>query len=336
MRPPSESSRSDQTCSRCASSCSTVVAAARQRGAGRRLHRPRRRLRAVSSAFVLAHARCVVVLFTLLAWPFRLAVARDHAHGAAEGFDRAPDRRRLRRPGSEAHRSVHAARACCRTSAQLARAGSYRRLRTTFPSVSPVAWSSFSTGTHPARHNIFDFLDRDRRTYLPMLSSTRIGKVERFLKLGTYRIPLRSARAAAAAQVEAVLDDPRRAPHLEHGPARADHVPARPASTARELSAMCVPDLLGTQGTFLLFTTRPAGARFKEGGIARRAVASTDDRVDDASSKGPENTFVEGEPAADAAARDRSSIARRGGRTSSSAARASTLAPGAAERLDAR
>ncbi len=34
-----------------------------------------------------------------------------------------------------------------------------------------------------------------------------------------------------------------------------------------ELSAMAVPDLLGTQGTFLLFTTRPSGERFKEGGI---------------------------------------------------------------------
>ncbi len=31
---------------------------------------------------------------------------------------------------------------------------------------------------------------------------------------------------------------------------------------------MSVPDLLGTQGTFLLFTTRPPAARFKEGGHA--------------------------------------------------------------------
>ena len=30
---------------------------------------------------------------------------------------------------------------------------------------------------------------------------------------------------------------------------------------------MCVPDLLGTQGTFLLFTTRPAEGSFKEGGL---------------------------------------------------------------------
>ena len=38
-----------------------------------------------------------------------------------------------------------------------------------------------------------------------------------------------------------------------------------------ELSAMSVPDLLGTQGTFLLYTTRPAGERFKEGGSASRS-----------------------------------------------------------------
>jgi hypothetical protein len=74
--------------------------------------------------------------------------------------------------------------------ARLAREGSYRRLRTTFPSVSPVAWSSFSTGANPARHNIFDFLDRDYQTYLPRLSSARVGQVKRFVRIGRYRIPL--------------------------------------------------------------------------------------------------------------------------------------------------
>jgi hypothetical protein len=38
--------------------------------------------------------------------------------------------------------------------------GTYRRLRTTFPSLSPVAWSTFATGVNPARHNIFDFLNQ--------------------------------------------------------------------------------------------------------------------------------------------------------------------------------
>src|ERR1051326_8573725 len=51
--------------------------------------------------------------------------------------------------------------------ATLRAAGSYHRLRTTFPALSPVAWSTFATGVNPAKHNIFDFLDRDLRTSMP-------------------------------------------------------------------------------------------------------------------------------------------------------------------------
>ena len=43
--------------------------------------------------------------------------------------------------------------------AKLGAAGDFRRLRTTFPALSPVAWSTFATGVNPARHNIFDFLN---------------------------------------------------------------------------------------------------------------------------------------------------------------------------------
>ena len=43
---------------------------------------------------------------------------------------------------------------------------------------------------HPAKHNLFDCLDRDLRTYLPLLSSTRIGRVKRVLKVGRFRVPL--------------------------------------------------------------------------------------------------------------------------------------------------
>src|SRR6266487_1414355 len=44
-----------------------------------------------------------------------------------------------------------------------------------------------------------------------------------------------------------------------------------------QLSAMCTPDLLGSQGTFFLYTTRPAETKFKEGGI-RVALAAGGDR----------------------------------------------------------
>jgi hypothetical protein len=177
--------------------------------------------------------------------------------------------------------------------AKLADQGSYVRLRTTFPSVSPVAWSSFSTGTHPARHNIFDFLDRDRRTYLPMLSSTRIGKVERFFRIGRYLIPrhrpeLRLLRKSKPFWT--ILGQHRIWSTILRVPIT--FPPDR--FYGAELSAMCVPDLLGTQGTFLLLTTRPAGGRFKEGGI-RVPVEVHDGRIS-ATIEGPANVFVSDHP----------------------------------------
>jgi predicted AlkP superfamily phosphohydrolase/phosphomutase len=51
--------------------------------------------------------------------------------------------------------------------ARIRRSGSYSRLKTTYPAQTPVAWSSFATGTNPGGHGIFDFISRDPGTYLP-------------------------------------------------------------------------------------------------------------------------------------------------------------------------
>jgi predicted AlkP superfamily phosphohydrolase/phosphomutase len=176
---------------------------------------------------------------------------------------------------------------------RLAATGSYRRLRTTYPAVSPVAWSSFSTGTNPARHNIFDFLDRDRRTYLPRLSSAHVGKVDRYFKIGRYLIPRDAAELSCLRKSTPfwkILGD--------HGIwSTILRVPVTfPPDRfhGAELSAMSVPDLLGTQGTFHLFTTRPMRERFQEGGI-RVAVDVRGDRID-TTIEGPENPFVTGHP----------------------------------------
>jgi predicted AlkP superfamily phosphohydrolase/phosphomutase len=61
-----------------------------------------------------------------------------------------------------------------------------------------------------------------------------------------------------------------------------------------ELSAMSAPDLLGTQGTFTLFTTRASAAGFKEGG-RRVAVSRSGNRIE-TTIEGPPNTLVEGNP----------------------------------------
>jgi len=171
---------------------------------------------------------------------------------------------------------------------RLAEAGCYRRLRTTFPSVSPVAWSSFSTGTHPAKHNIYDFLDRDLRTYLPLLSSTRIGRLEKFFRLGSFRIPLHKPELRLMRKSKpfwTILGE-----HNVWSTVLRVPITFPPDRFyGAQLSAMCVPDLLGTQGTFLLFTTRPESGKFKEGGI-RIPLAPNGDRFE-TSLKGPENSF---------------------------------------------
>jgi predicted AlkP superfamily phosphohydrolase/phosphomutase len=247
---------------------------------------------ALLSSFLVLFTTVLIVLATLAIWPFRTAwriLTRKKAPRAHI--------RRLIVVGLDGQDPVltdkYLAEGLLPNFQKLAAQGSYTRLLTTFPSVSPVAWSSFSTGTHPARHNIFDFLDRDRRTYLPLLSSTRIGRVERFLRIGRYRIPLHKPELRLLRRSKpfwTILGEHR----IWSTVLRVPITFPPDEFYGAELSAMCVPDLLGTQGTFLLFTTRPSTGRFKEGGVRVPVVADGDTVV--ATIEGPENMFVEGSP----------------------------------------
>jgi hypothetical protein len=51
--------------------------------------------------------------------------------------------------------------------AKLASRAGLSRVATTYPAQTPVAWSTFATGTNPGGHGVFDFLRRDPQTYLP-------------------------------------------------------------------------------------------------------------------------------------------------------------------------
>jgi predicted AlkP superfamily phosphohydrolase/phosphomutase len=65
--------------------------------------------------------------------------------------------------------------------AKIRAAGSYTRLKTTYPAQTPVAWSSFMTGTNPGGHGIFDFISRDPETYLPDVALTRFERPKNML-----------------------------------------------------------------------------------------------------------------------------------------------------------
>ena len=107
--------------------------------------------------------------------------------------------------------------------------GCYRRLRTTFPSVSPVAWSSFSTGTQSRRGTTSSTSSIAIAGPTCRCCRRRASARSRGSSSSAATgIPLGKPELRLLRQVEAVLDHPRRAPHLEHDPARADHVSAGP------------------------------------------------------------------------------------------------------------
>lgn len=149
--------------------------------------------------------------------------------------------------------------------AALRDAGCLKPLRSTVPPISPVAWSSFLTGVNPGKHNIFDFLTPDLNTYQPKLSSVEIRPPRRALRLGKYRIPLGKADLRMLRKSQPFWNVLGR-----HG--IFNYIVRVPITFPPEklrgvlLSAMCVPDLRGTQGMFSHYTTKPRDDSEKTGG----------------------------------------------------------------------
>ncbi len=167
--------------------------------------------------------------------------------------------------------------------------GSYRRLRTTFPSLSPVAWSTFATGVNPAKHNIFDFLNRSLKTYVPQLSSAHVTKPSRMVKIGRWRIPLSRPGIEMRRKSQPfwkLLGEQNIGSTIIRVP-----ITFPPDKfNGRQLSAMATPDLRGTQGSFSFFSTHLGQATY-EGGSRyplKRSGSGFEGELE-----GPENGLVE-------------------------------------------
>jgi predicted AlkP superfamily phosphohydrolase/phosphomutase len=221
---------------------------------------------AVLSSFWTLFVAFLYSIYAFFVWPFRQlfrVLRRRKAYGKAQikravilGFD-----------GMDpelAERFINEGR--LPNLARLRDQGTFRKLRTTFPPISPVAWSTFMTGVNPGKHNIYDFLARDLSTYLPFLSSAEIKGPKRSFKVGKYTVPLGGAR----------IKGMRRGIPFWHWLGDAGifcSVIRVPVTFPPEkfpgvlLSGMCVPDLKGSQGTFCLCTTRASGDKFREGGV---------------------------------------------------------------------
>jgi predicted AlkP superfamily phosphohydrolase/phosphomutase len=205
-------------------------------------------------------AAVALALGTILLWPFTvlwrwLRVGNPFAHAQAKrviilGLDGMDPgiATRLMREGRLPNFETLAGR------------GVFRPLDTSNPSMSPVAWSTFSTGTDPSRHGIFDFLTRDPCTYAPVLSSTDIRQAKRVLNIGRWVVPLEKPKMKLLQKGVTfwkLLGD-------RHIFSIVQRVPITfPPARFRGLllSGMCVPDVRGSQGTFSFFSTETRGGR---------------------------------------------------------------------------
>ncbi|MBI4008770.1 alkaline phosphatase family protein [Candidatus Roizmanbacteria bacterium] len=118
---------------------------------------------------------------------------------------------------------------------KLKNTGSYSLLQTTNPPQSPVAWASFITGNWPAKHRIYDFIERNPKNYSLDLvfSDPSINPIQSqpFWEITSkYNIPT------------TVLFLPDTFPISQ--------------TKAKMMAGMGVPDVLGTAGTFTLYSSR--------------------------------------------------------------------------------
>jgi len=245
---------------------------------------------AFAGSFLSLIASFALTLMSVITWPFR---ALRTMLRRRQGFRKARIRRLifLGLDGLDAGLTERfMAEGRLPNLQRLKEQGSYHRLRTTFPALSPVAWSTFATGVSPAKHNIFDFLNRNTKSYVPELSASRVRPARRVLSLGRWRIPLSRPTLEMRRKSQTfwrILG--------EHSiPSTILRVPITfpPESfDGRLLSASCAPDLRGTQGSFSQFTTRLERPAF-EGG-SRFPLQRADDGLI-GSLEGPGDDFGEG------------------------------------------
>lgn len=113
--------------------------------------------------------------------------------------------------------------------------GYYSKLQTVTPPQSPVVWASFATGSNPSKTGIYDFIKRDPQNYslnLAFSVDNQTIKSQSFWDVATKnKIP----------STILFLPDTFSPPKTLNG---------------ELISGMGVSDILGTEGTFTLFTTK--------------------------------------------------------------------------------
>ena len=163
---------------------------------------------------------------------------------------------------------------------KLATEGGFYRIETSTSPESPTSWASFAIGGNAGKHNIFDFLVRDVKTYVPDLGMVRrempkflfnyipTGKPKAITLRGGTSFWVTAGQAGVRSSILTVPVT----------------FPPEDVPSGVMLSGLPLPDIRGTVGTFYYFATdlsRYEEGNTEMGGILKRLVfegdaASTD------------------------------------------------------------
>jgi len=158
---------------------------------------------------------------------------------------------------------------------KLAARGGLHRLETTHSPESPTSWASFATGVNAGKHNIYDFLIRDPRTYLIDLGMVH-REPPRFVLnyFPVSRPKLTSLRGGTSFWVTAGRSGVRSSVLTVPVTFPPEEVP-----NGEMLAGLPLPDIRGTMGTFSYYGTDLS--RYEEGdtemgGLLKRLVFDGD------------------------------------------------------------
>ena len=167
-------------------------------------------------------------------------------------------------------------------------------LGTSTPPQSPVAWADFITGANPGVHGIFDFIQRDPKSYAPYFSISETFEAKRVMSLGKWRLPLKPGGVRLLRR-----GTPFWKPLEDAGiPCTIFRVPSNfppEESSARTVSGLGTPDLHGGYGSFTFFTDDTSMDTSELTGGTVQFV-SLHNGLAKCEITGPPNAFTEGAP----------------------------------------
>ena len=188
---------------------------------------------------------------------------------------------------------------------KLRKQGGYRRLGTSIPPQSPVAWASFINGAGPGSHGIFDFIHRNpERQCAPFFSAAETLSGLGYMEIGDHKLQLdfwpfnhQPAMTLLRRQGIPFWD------YLDEAGIRSvfydlpSNYPPSPSKHGNHLclSGMGTPDMLGTYGTYQHYS-EDGPVRIKEEGGGKRSMIFFENETAQVELVGPRNTFLKEQP----------------------------------------